>query len=92
MGAPRPSPRLQGSGLPPAVWAASEAVQTFPGMFLGAAGGIPHCPHLPGLPTMRRGVAMGIGAMTVVMLNGLPLTAILLTSLLSRPTGCPSCR
>jgi H+/Cl- antiporter ClcA len=50
---------------------------TFPGMFIGAAGGIALA-HLPGLP-MIAGAAMGIGAMTVVML-GLPLTAVLLTS------------
>src|SRR4029077_6940986 len=43
---------------------------TFPGMFIGAAGGIA-LSHLPGLP-MIAGVAMGIGAMPVVML-GLPL-------------------
>ena len=42
----------------------------FPGMFIGAAGGIA-LSHLPGLP-MIAGVAMGIGAMTVAML-GLPL-------------------
>ena len=50
---------------------------TFPGMFIGAAGGIA-LSHLPGLP-MIAGVAMGIGAMTTVML-GLPLTSVLLTS------------
>ena len=49
---------------------------TFPGMFIGAAGGIA-LSHLPGLP-MIAGAAMGIGAMTVVML-GLPLTSVLLT-------------
>ena len=48
---------------------------TFPGMFIGAAGGIA-LSHLPGLP-MIAGAAMGIGAMTVVML-GLPLTSVLL--------------
>jgi H+/Cl- antiporter ClcA len=51
---------------------------TFPGMFIGAAGGLA-LSHLPGLP-MIAGVAMGIGAMTVAML-GLPLTSVLLTSL-----------
>ena len=51
---------------------------TFPGMFIGAAGGIA-LSHLPGLP-MIAGVAMGIGAMTVAML-GLPLTSVLLASL-----------
>jgi len=48
---------------------------TFPGMFIGAAGGIA-LSHLPGLP-MIAGAAMGIGAMTVAML-GLPLTSVLL--------------
>jgi H+/Cl- antiporter ClcA len=51
---------------------------TFPGMFLGAVGGIA-LGHLPGLP-MIAGAAMGIGAMTVVMLR-LPLTAVLLTAI-----------
>jgi H+/Cl- antiporter ClcA len=51
----------------------------FPGMFLGAAGGIAMS-HLPGLPVVA-GVAMGIGAVSVVMLS-LPLTSVLLASLL----------
>jgi hypothetical protein len=51
---------------------------TFPGMFIGAAGGIA-LSHLPGLPLIA-GVAMGIGAMTAAML-GLPLTSVLLASL-----------
>jgi len=51
----------------------------FPAMFIGAAGGIAMS-HLPGLPVVA-GVAMGIGAMSVVMLN-LPLTSVLLASLL----------
>jgi H+/Cl- antiporter ClcA len=51
---------------------------TFPGMFIGAAGGMA-LSHLPGLPLIA-GVAMGIGGMTVAML-GLPLTSVLLTSL-----------
>ena len=50
---------------------------TFPGMFLGAASGIA-LSHLPGLPLID-GVGLGIGAMTVVMLGGLPLTAVVLT-------------
>jgi hypothetical protein len=50
----------------------------FPGMFIGAAGGIA-LSHLPGL-SMIAGAAMGIGAMTVAML-GLPLTSVLITSL-----------
>ncbi len=52
---------------------------TFPGMFIGAAGGMA-LSHLPGLP-MVAGVGMGIGAMTVVMLGGLPLSSVLLTLL-----------
>ena len=52
---------------------------TFPGMFLGAAGGMA-LSRLPGLPLID-GVGLGIGAMTVVMLGGLPLTAVLLTVL-----------
>ena len=51
---------------------------TFPGMFIGAAGGIA-LSHLPGL-VMIAGAAMGIGAMTVAML-GLPLTSVLLATL-----------
>jgi H+/Cl- antiporter ClcA len=51
----------------------------FPSMFIGAAGGIA-LSHAPGLP-MIAGVGMGIGAMTTVML-GLPLTSVLLASLL----------
>ena len=50
----------------------------FPGMFIGAAGGIA-LSHLPGL-SMIAGAAMGIGAMTVAML-GLPLVALLLVVL-----------
>jgi H+/Cl- antiporter ClcA len=57
---------------------------TFPGMFIGAVGGIA-LSHLPGLP-MIAGVAMGIGAMTVVML-GLPLTSVLLTTLFLQADG-----
>lgn len=52
---------------------------TFPGMFIGAAAGIA-LSHLPGLPLID-GVGMGIGAFTVVMLGGLPLTAVLLALL-----------
>jgi chloride channel protein, CIC family len=51
----------------------------FPAMFIGAAGGVAMS-HLPGLPLVA-GVAMGIGAMSVVMLT-LPLTSVLLASLL----------
>ena len=56
----------------------------FPGMFIGAAGGMA-LSHLPGLP-MIAGVAMGMGAMTAVML-GLPLTSVLLASLFLSADG-----
>jgi len=51
---------------------------TFPGMFIGAAGGIA-LSHLPGLP-MIAGTAIGIGAMMAGMLL-LPMTAVLVTTL-----------
>ena len=51
----------------------------FPALFIGAAGGIAMS-HLPGLP-MVAGLAMGMGAMTVVMMT-LPLTAVLLPAVL----------
>jgi H+/Cl- antiporter ClcA len=51
---------------------------TFPGMFIGAAGGIA-LSHLPSLP-MIAGAAIGIGAMTAGMLQ-LPITAVLITTL-----------
>jgi hypothetical protein len=53
----------------------------FPAMFLGAVMGIA-LSHLPGLPLIA-GVAIGIGAMCVVMLR-LPLTSVLLATLLER--------
>jgi H+/Cl- antiporter ClcA len=56
----------------------------FPSLFLGAAGGIA-LSHLAGLP-MVAGVAMGIGAMSAVMLR-LPLTAVLLATLLTLSDG-----
>jgi H+/Cl- antiporter ClcA len=56
----------------------------FPAMFIGAAGGIAMS-HLPGLPVVA-GVAMGIGAMSVVMLT-LPLTSVLLACLLLASDG-----
>ncbi len=56
----------------------------FPAMFIGAAGGIA-LSHLPGLPLVPA-VAMGIGAMTVVMLT-LPLTSVLLATLLLASDG-----
>jgi hypothetical protein len=57
---------------------------TFPAMFLGAVGGVA-LSHLPGLPLVA-GVAMGIGAMSVVMLR-LPLTSVLLATLLLASDG-----
>ena len=51
----------------------------FPAIFLGAVGGIAMS-HLPGLQLVPA-VAMGIGALTDAML-GLPLTAVLLATLL----------
>jgi H+/Cl- antiporter ClcA len=59
---------------------------TFPGMFIGGAAGIA-LSHLPGLP-MIAGVAIGIGAMTTVML-GLPLTSVLLTALFLSADAVP---
>jgi hypothetical protein len=57
---------------------------TFPALFLGAAGGVA-LSHLPGLPLVD-GVAMGIGAMSAVMLR-LPLTSVLLATLLLASDG-----
>jgi hypothetical protein len=57
---------------------------TFPAMFLGAVGGAA-LSRLPGLPLVY-GVAMGIGAMTVVMLR-LPLTSVLLATVLLSADG-----
>jgi H+/Cl- antiporter ClcA len=56
----------------------------FPAMFLGAAGGMAMS-HLPGLPLIPA-VSMGIGAMSVAMLN-LPLTSVLLATLLLGSDG-----
>ena len=56
----------------------------FPSMFLGAAGGVA-LSHLPGLPLVPA-VAMGIGAMSTVMLR-LPLTSVLLPALLLSTDG-----
>ncbi len=50
----------------------------FPGLFIGAAGGMV-LSHTIGLP-MVAGAAMGMGAMTTAML-GLPLTAVMITTL-----------
>jgi hypothetical protein len=57
---------------------------TFPALFVGAAGGVA-LSHLPGLPLID-GVALGIGAMSVVMLR-LPLTSVLLATLLLASDG-----
>jgi H+/Cl- antiporter ClcA len=59
---------------------------TFPSIYMGAAGGIAMS-HLPGLP-LTAGVAMGMGAMAAVMLS-LPLTAVMLATLLVIPDGIP---
>ena len=56
----------------------------FPAMFLGAAGGIA-LSHLPGLPPVA-GAAMGIAAMSTVMLK-LPMTSVLLATLLLTGDG-----
>ena len=56
----------------------------FPGMFIGAAGGIA-LSHLGGLPAVA-GAAMGVGAMVTVML-GQPLTAALLAAVLFGADG-----
>lgn len=56
----------------------------FPAMFLGAAGGVA-LSHLPGLD-MISGAAMGMGAMTAVMLR-LPLTSVLLPTVLLATSG-----
>jgi hypothetical protein len=58
---------------------------TFPAMFLGARRAVSHCPTCPGLPLVA-GVAMGIGAMSMVMLT-LPLTSVLLATLLLASDG-----
>ena len=56
----------------------------FPGLFIGAAGGIA-LSHAAGLPTIA-GAAMGMGAMTTAML-GLPLTSVLITTLFLAADG-----
>ena len=57
---------------------------TFPGLFIGAAGGIA-LSHFAGLP-MIAGAAMGMGAMSVVML-GFPLTSVLIAVLILPSDG-----
>ncbi len=56
----------------------------FPSMFIGAAAGVA-ASHLPGL-SLVPGVAMGIGAMSTVMLK-LPMTSTLLATLLLASDG-----
>jgi H+/Cl- antiporter ClcA len=56
----------------------------FPSLFIGAAGGVAMS-HLPGLPLVA-GVAIGMGAMTAVMLT-LPMTSVLLPTLLLGSDG-----
>jgi H+/Cl- antiporter ClcA len=56
----------------------------FPSIFIGGAAGILFS-HLPGLP-VTAGIAMGMGAMTAVMLR-MPMTAVLLASLLLGSDG-----
>ena len=57
---------------------------TFPAIFLGAAGGI-MCSHLPGFP-ITAAVAVGIGTGIVAILR-LPLSAVVITSLLTSKAG-----
>jgi H+/Cl- antiporter ClcA len=56
----------------------------FPAIFIGATAGI-LLSHLPGLP-VTAGIAMGMGAMTAVMLR-MPMTAVLLATLLLGAEG-----
>jgi hypothetical protein len=56
----------------------------FPGLFIGAAGGVV-LSHSIGLP-MVAGAGMGMGAMTTAML-GLPLTAVMITTLFLGASG-----
>ena len=57
---------------------------TFPAIFLGAAAGIVMS-HLPGFP-IQAGVAVGIGAGVVAVLR-LPLSAVVLATVLTAPAG-----
>ena len=56
----------------------------FPSIFIGAAAGVALA-HLPGVP-LAAGMGIGMGAMMAVMLR-LPLTAVLLTTLLLLSDG-----
>jgi len=60
---------------------------TFPALFLGAAAGL-MASHLPGLPTTPA-VAVCMGAATVSVLR-LPLSAVMIASLLTAPSGSGS--
>jgi H+/Cl- antiporter ClcA len=64
--------------------AAFRGGPVFPAMFLGAAGGMA-LSQLPGL-TLVPGIAMGMGAMSVVLLR-LPMTSVLLATLLLASDG-----
>jgi H+/Cl- antiporter ClcA len=64
--------------------AAFRGGPTFPAIFIGAAGGIA-ASHLPGLPASAA-IAVGTGVMIVSFLK-LPLTAILLATLLTSSAG-----
>ena len=57
---------------------------TFPALFLGAAAGI-MASHLAGFP-IQSAVAVGMGAATVAVLR-LPLSAVVLATLLTAPAG-----
>ena len=57
---------------------------TFPALFLGAAAGIV-ASHLPGFP-IQAGVAVGMGAGVVAVLR-LPLSAVVLATVLTAPAG-----
>lgn len=57
---------------------------TFPGLFLGAAGGL-LASHLPGF-AVSPGVAVGMGAMVAAVLR-LPLSAVVLATLLTATAG-----
>jgi H+/Cl- antiporter ClcA len=57
---------------------------TFPALFLGAAGGV-MASHLAGFP-LQAGVAVGMGAAVVAVLR-LPLSAVVLATLLTAPAG-----
>jgi H+/Cl- antiporter ClcA len=60
---------------------------TFPALFLGAAAGL-MASHLPGLPTTP-GVAVCMAAATVCVLR-LPLSSVMLATLLTAPAGSGS--